>query len=332
MDEAGNTGQDVLNAAQPVYALAGVHVSLERAQELVDGALEGRQATELKFKTLRRRTYGPALLRAVLEAADFAPEEARIAVLHKRWMAVAKMVDTLVEPAMVAKGLQMAFYGGGAHVGMTNDLYLQGGTAMGIGVWDDLLRSFLAMAHHYGDATVDAYLRALRRARISCRNEVLHAVLLVMIDAREDLDAELGGASDVLDPAVAAVFWQAGEWSDQFDEFVIVHDDAEAVERWSDPLIRAGKAKAENLEVGKVTLKFPGGLSDITFVRSHDDPRVQLADLLAGSAAWLYAALFGFRSDDAISIDLERAGLPTLVQDVLGPPVDSATVSRMEPG
>lgn len=331
MDEAGNTGEDLLNADQPAYAVAGLHIAQDRAQALVDEALKDRQASELKFMTLRKRAYGPPLLKQILTKANLTPEEARIAVVHKPWMVTAKMVDLLVEPAMLAKGLQAAFYASGAHVRMATDLYRRAPATIGVEVWRNLQRAFVAMVRDYDDDTVEAYLRALRQARIACRDERLRDVLRVMLDTRERLDAEVRDSTDALDPSPATVVWQAAEWSEQFDGFSIVHDDADAVERWSEHLVKAGGAEVSHIELGEVVVKFPLGLSGITFTRSQDDPRVQLADLLAGAGAWVYAGLSGLRSEDELVRELETVGLPRLIQHFLGPPVDPAMAARLSP-
>jgi len=61
MDEAGNTGENLLDRDQPVFALAAVHMSAERAQALVDAALSRTQSTTGSFKKSLSRGF-PSLI------------------------------------------------------------------------------------------------------------------------------------------------------------------------------------------------------------------------------------------------------------------------------
>ena len=60
MDEAGHTGENLLDSVQPVYALAAVQMDEATARAAVSDAL-GRApetTTELKFSALRRSSAG----------------------------------------------------------------------------------------------------------------------------------------------------------------------------------------------------------------------------------------------------------------------------------
>lgn len=61
------------------------------------------------------------------------------------------------------------------------------------------------------------------------------------------------------------------------------------------------RARAPALdEVGDITLDFPTRLDAITFGHSDRDPRLQVADIVAGSAAHIYAVATGARPMDAL--------------------------------
>ena len=49
IDEAGNTGENLLDQDQPIYALAAVHLEDEKVQKAVDGAIGRTQMSELQF-------------------------------------------------------------------------------------------------------------------------------------------------------------------------------------------------------------------------------------------------------------------------------------------
>lgn len=181
MDEAGNTGQNLLDGAQPVYTLAGVSIERERAAALVSEATAGRKDAELKFATMRRGSASRQRLLNLFASADLPGDGAKVAVVHKPWMLVGKMVDLLIEPRMLEKGLQSAFYGEEVHVLITNDLHERSGKVIGE-TWADLEHAFLDMVRDYSAEAADRYLRLLNQARLACRDERLHLALSSMLD------------------------------------------------------------------------------------------------------------------------------------------------------
>src|SRR5687767_15017916 len=97
MDEAGNTGENLLDETQPVFALAGVHIATDHAQAAVAAALARAGGVELKFSRLRRSAAGPRNILQLLSDADLHPANCAIVVAHKPWMLASKLIDELVE-------------------------------------------------------------------------------------------------------------------------------------------------------------------------------------------------------------------------------------------
>lgn len=119
------------------------------------------------------------------------------------------------------------------------------------------------------------------------------------------------------------MFLQGAIWSERFERrpFTVVHDDATIVERYAADLVKAGGAEVTDFSVGRVTVSFPVGLNEITFARSHDDPRVQIADVFAGAAAWLYAVRTGLRPADDFARALHEVGIGEAIVHATGPPL-----------
>lgn len=87
MDEAGHTGENLLDGEQPVYALAAVRLDPAVADVAVTAALERqRGGVELKFSRLRRSSVGRRNILALLEEVKATPDDAAIIVVHKPWM------------------------------------------------------------------------------------------------------------------------------------------------------------------------------------------------------------------------------------------------------
>jgi len=58
MDEAGHTGENLLDPGQPVYALAAVRMDVPTTEAAVSAALRRapKSTAELKFSSLRKAT------------------------------------------------------------------------------------------------------------------------------------------------------------------------------------------------------------------------------------------------------------------------------------
>src|SRR5664279_242889 len=123
MDESGNTGENLLDSVQPVFALAGVLLDEDTSEQVIRAALNHTQMTELKFAALRRSPPGRRNILSVIDDAALNVENVAVAVAHKPWMLAAKLVDELVEPRMLAAGRQMEWYASGGHVRMADRLY-----------------------------------------------------------------------------------------------------------------------------------------------------------------------------------------------------------------
>ncbi len=85
MDEAGHTGENLLDLDQPVYALAAVRVDVVTAEAAVTDALgrAQRSTTELKFGSLRKSNVGRKNVLTLLEDVKLTAEDAAIIVIHK---------------------------------------------------------------------------------------------------------------------------------------------------------------------------------------------------------------------------------------------------------
>lgn len=106
-DETHNTGENLRDADQPVFAVAGVHLDDELANDIVDSVTESMQkgAGEPKYTLLSRRSSGRAILMSAFEAL---PENSvKVFVADKKFMTIAKIIDLGIEPLMFADGYNM---------------------------------------------------------------------------------------------------------------------------------------------------------------------------------------------------------------------------------
>ena len=105
-DESGNTGQDLLNRDQPVFALASVHFEPETQAELA-AIFAGTRATELKYSALKRNSRGQQMVLEFLRHSAVTAASVKVALIDKRFMLYAKLVDVVHERLAHAQGLNL---------------------------------------------------------------------------------------------------------------------------------------------------------------------------------------------------------------------------------
>ena len=84
MDESGNTGQNLLDSEQPIFALASVLLTETDAGDLVTRVL-GTSGPEAKFTSLRRSRRGRARVLDLFNSPLLTSETVKLAAYHKRF-------------------------------------------------------------------------------------------------------------------------------------------------------------------------------------------------------------------------------------------------------
>lgn len=108
VDECGNTGSDLTNAAQPLFAFAFVFVpAASEAQLFADVAvLKGRHGYEknadLKSSELLKHGKGFKFVAAVAELLENAGLQIVVALVEKRFQVTAMIVETFIDPTLNA--------------------------------------------------------------------------------------------------------------------------------------------------------------------------------------------------------------------------------------
>ena len=110
-DEAGNSGGNLLDPEQPTFVLASVHLSDEETNALLPP-----RAGEYKFATLKRSAPGREAILDFLNSPILTEDRYLVSGFHKKFMAVTKMVDMLVEPLTHRDGINL--YERGANIGL----------------------------------------------------------------------------------------------------------------------------------------------------------------------------------------------------------------------
>lgn len=283
-DESGNTGQNLLDSAQPVFTLASVHLSKDELDYL-DELLDWPENGELHFTDLKRSARGRQRIRRTLTSDVATPKHVKAFVIHKRFMVVAKVVE-LLEDLTHRTGFDL--YERGANIALSNLLYFCTPTFCGQEHFEEFLEAFVGMIRNPNELRRDHFYRRLRDLSVECRDEQFRSEILKMLSAtRVVVDDLLENVTKwAIDPAVPAFLVLGTEWDAQLDgAWNIVHDQSKPIEHAEEVLGSFLGAEEPGRLVGydRRKARLPLRATGIDLRSSHEVREIQVADIFAGA-------------------------------------------------
>ncbi len=309
-DEAGNTGADLLNPQQPVFALASISLTRTQAEELL-ATIRTPQTKELKFSGLRRSESGRRRLRSVLGSPALTSENAAVSLFHKRFVAISKMVDLLIEPLAHRDGLDLLKRG--FNISYSNLLHICLPVFFGTENVDRLLAALLQMfCRRTQEAVTTFYGIAHDLFQQHSNKSVAEPFAPIVASQRMIGEILLHNNKLSLDPAIPGFFQQCALWGERFEgPFTLVHDDSKPIFQDKEVLesFMAPDDQGQRIGYDRRTFIFPLRAKGIHFGRSQDDARLQVADLIASAAACWAAGRIPPVDDSPLAKDLAAVQL-----------------------
>jgi hypothetical protein len=281
-DESGFSGTNLRHPATPMITHASVDLSVGEAAELIAALRSGFRFSLNEFKS-GQFLRGPNAGRALEWFLAALTGRAHVHLVDKEFFLVTRIVDLFLAEPSYAAGTRLtqddrppalALYRAGRSAGRE---------------WDDFLDAFVELVRtkrrrqpdrlllerffHARDALVrdglgaeaEGVLDGLSRTRVS-------AVLTRLSDDDRSIPPPL----EPMLPALAetVLFWSGGQ-----RQVLVIHDEQSALT--ADRLRRLQRALANGAGTQPATVS---PLAGLVTVDSRDDPRIQVADLLAGVA------------------------------------------------
>jgi hypothetical protein len=270
-DESGFSGTNLLHSGAPIITHAGVDLTRGEAVELI-AALRSRfrlSPQELKSGQFLRHAGAAEQFLAAL------PGRARVHLIDKEFFLVTRVVDLLLAEPSYAAGTRLS-----PSLPVALALYRAGRPAGGD--WMAFLDAFVNLVRPKrrqpaGEIT-DRFLQArddLVRRGLGAPAEAALAGLGAdrVRDLVSRLDRDDRTIPPPLEPMLPALAETILSWSDGRRRVLVIHDEQSALT--ADRLARLQQALADDVL---------SPLAGLIMVDSRDDPRVQVADLLAGVA------------------------------------------------
>lgn len=288
-DESGNDGENVLSGRSAVFAHASVTLTRDAAADLME-EVRGRtrsQSVELKSKTLLQprhlATANWLLAHPSLEGS------VSVHLTHKKYFTVSKLFDSTAEE--LANELGDDIYETGVALAGANLLFYLGPQSYGA-EWERLLLEFQYFMRAKDASQAQqhlSHLMAIMVGLLSDRSAPVRVVLGSVFAGFSHLAAlsklQLGeGVEERLrstDPLISAVGATVHFWGSIAGRpVVLIHDDAKGLTPVK--IQRAKRFLAHPEQIAPSRRGLASQLADVRLVDSKDDPRVQVADLVAG--------------------------------------------------
>jgi len=291
-DESGFSGTNLLDAATPVFAHASVDLSPDEAVELIGTLRAGFRYSldEVKSGQFLRAPHAAEVLEWLLAALT---GRAHVHLVDKEYFLVTRIVDLFLREPSYAAGTRLTE----DHRPAALALYRAGRTSGHH--WSAFLAAFMEVVRTKGrqqpDRTVvDRFFEArdvlggvgLGEAAEGVLDGISRSRVEPVLARLADDDRSIPPPLEPLLPALAetVLFWSGGQ-----RQVLVIHDEQSALtpgrlRRLQHALADAASSPAaQDHEAGAPSARV-SPLAGLVTVDSRDDPRVQVADLVAGVA------------------------------------------------
>jgi hypothetical protein len=294
-DEAGSTGPNLLDPTQPFFAYASVAIEPRDAEALVGGLAKTYrpQGNELKGRMLVSSSRGRKLVTALLKECG---AQAKVSVWEKRFALATQFFEHVFEPVLAEQN--SLFYRIGFHQFISNLLYVSfvANTQRAVAT----MQAFQRIVRARGEEPIEQLFRD--DGALLASEDELHEVEAFVLCHREKI-ADYVDTKDETDPmyrwsldaSMSALWSLLISWSEVLDpEPLIVSCDEsrplyDVRDRFDIMIGRADRPK----------VWFPSGphspvfnlAEPLRFVRSHEHPGIQIADVVAAASVHAFRNL-----------------------------------------
>ncbi len=287
VDECGNTGQNLIDEADPIFVLASCSFTDAEEHDLVSHFRDFK-GPEFKFSRLRRRAAGQKAVLDFLGASALTPETTVAYVIHKPFMVVTKYCDLVLEPSFRELGIN--FYKRGMNIAIANLLTTIMPVVLNPASWSRFLKLFVRVIR---EQTPKAFSEWQKSAELiysylehTDRDASHYFIPLLQMNSCVGFLKTVN--SDELDPLIPAYHATVDHWGKSLGcLFEVVADESKVLARERARLLMFSDPSLKPASVGydRRKIDFPLKVADVIAVDSTASRQVQFADILSGAIA-----------------------------------------------
>jgi hypothetical protein len=318
-DEAGFTGNNLLDDAQEVFVFASVAMEEQHAKEVVDRTLRDfkLQGNELKGSRLLKTDPGRRAISSVVESCA---GNARLVSHLKKFALACKFFEYIFEPALADQSSM--FYLTQFNLYISNLLFAMLRTRDASA--ETIFGEFSKFMREGSEAALEK-LFPRKGLIVDCTSDPLAAISVFALINRGVVQAELqsirgdGSAPNwVLDLTTTSLFSVLRYWGEVYDELYVCCDESKPLETDMD-FLRVMINRRDHFR-----LRMFGKESQYTFnlvelpqlVDSRKHPGVQIADVFASAIARAWQQKYRGKSDSTEEGWLDAARESTLDDNI----------------
>ena len=287
-DEAGFTGNDLLNAKQPVFVYAGVAMSEDLASQIHAEAMARYRinARELKGARLLRSKRGRGAISWVLSRSV---EHSCIVLANKEYALAGKFFEYIFEPALASHNT--FFYGIDFHKFIATFLHISARAGDSDAI--EVLEGFSALMRSKDPQQLETVLAVLDRLE---QSSPLAKIVTFALCHRKSIEDELASvarsgqvATWTLELSMTALHWLLASWGEQFEVLDVYCDNSKPIEAGED-FFRAFIGREDKAYIRLGSRPTPSVIYNlagpINLVDSRESPGIQIADVLSSSLTY----------------------------------------------
>ena len=291
IDESGYTGFDLLNPDQRFQGATAISITDEMAAQLVAEHFPKLLASELKYRSLARRTTNRERL-LNLQRDILSQCKCVTYICDKRYLLTLMFMDYAVEPFYYERGLN--FYEDGQNFSLASLLYRVGPTLLGKAEFHALLTAFQRAVKDKTHEAISDLVQTARRIKWKELPEALGPLAYASPECLAAITTP-GVTTDAAFVVLQSLISRMEVMADSV--YRVEHDTSKNLLNYHHILERliSHDHVVEFRESKIASISFPLKLSAVTQVDSKTSTAVQLADVLIGAATEAANCLAGLR-------------------------------------
>lgn len=316
-DEAGNSGDNLLDKDQPVYTLFSHDFTEDQCREIMAPLLSISNADELHFKNIKKYHNQREALLQCLRHPLVQSDHLFYYTAHKEFMIVALMVDYLFEHTAYKLGQDL--YKRGQNIATANVIYIVS-QHWNREYWKEILTCFIKWIRTAKTVDAKAFYQAARKLISSLARkdeEVFIGMMLMSEPDLEEIQDSFG--KFIADPTLACFVAHCTNWGNKYDSsFDVLFDSSKQIGHWLELIDFFNNLPRREVGFGSRKHSYPLKIGKLETGDSKSSSPLQLADLFASSLNY-YAINIARNISEPFTNGIEGTGLPNVPHNVMWP-------------